>query len=63
MAYRNAGSTAAAIDLMDQNFFGGEMPLVTRNGLLTYIGTATLNETRVRELLALAMSSNAFQWY
>ena len=30
-AYR-AGSPAAAIDLIDQNFFGGEMPLVTRNG-------------------------------
>jgi len=62
-AYRAAGSTAAAIDMIDQNFFGGEMPLVTRNGLLTYAGTTALNEARTRELLSLAMSSNAFQWY
>ena len=27
-------SPAAAVDLIDQNFFGGEMPLVTRNALL-----------------------------
>jgi uncharacterized protein (DUF1800 family) len=58
-----AGSTAAAIDLIDQNFFGGEMPAVTRSGLLTYTGTATLTDGKVRELLALAISANAFQWY
>jgi hypothetical protein len=58
-----AGSSAAAIDLIDQNFFGGEMPAVTRSGLLTYVGTATLTDGKVRELLALAISANAFQWY
>jgi uncharacterized protein (DUF1800 family) len=61
-AYR-AGSPDAAIDLMDQNFFGGEMPLVTRTGLLSYLKAGTFNDTRVRETLALAMSANAFQWY
>ena len=58
-----AGSPDAAIDLMDQNFFGGEMPLVTRNALLTYIKGGTFNDTRVRETLGLAVSANAFQWY
>jgi uncharacterized protein (DUF1800 family) len=58
-----AGSPAAAIDLIDQNFFGGEMPLVTRNALLAYAGTAALTEARARELVALAVSANAFQWY
>jgi uncharacterized protein (DUF1800 family) len=58
-----AGSPAAAVDLLDQNFFGGEMPLVTRNALLSYAGTATLTDARARELIALALSSNAFQWY
>jgi uncharacterized protein (DUF1800 family) len=61
-AYR-AGSPDAAIDLIDQNFFGGEMPLVTRNGLLTYLKAGTFNDTRVRETLGLALSANAFQWY
>ncbi len=58
-----AGSTAAAIDLIDQNFFAGEMPVVTRTALLTYAGTAALTDGKVRELIALAISSNAFQWY
>jgi hypothetical protein len=61
-AYR-AGSPDAAVDLMDQNFFGGEMPLVTRNALLTYIKGGTFNDTRVRETIGLAVSANAFQWY
>jgi uncharacterized protein (DUF1800 family) len=58
-----AGSTAAAIDLIDQNFFGGEMPAVTRTGLTTYINGGTFNDTRMRETIGLALSSNAFQWY
>jgi len=61
--YLRAGSTAAAIDLINQNFFGGEMPLITRNGLLTYAGTTALTDARTRELLSLAISSDAFQWY
>ena len=54
---------AAAIDLLDQNFFGGEMPLVTRNALIAYAGTAALTDAKARELIALAVSANAFQWY
>lgn len=61
-AYR-AGSMAGAIDLIDQNFFGGEMPAVTRAALTSYAGTAALNDAKVRELVSLAIGSNAFQWY
>ncbi|HTE47916.1 MAG TPA: DUF1800 domain-containing protein [Gemmatimonadaceae bacterium] len=61
-AYR-AGSPDAAVDLIDQNFFGGEMPLVTRTALLTYIKGGTFNDARVRETIGLAISANAFQWY
>jgi hypothetical protein len=58
-----AGSTAAAIDMINTNFFGGEMPLVTRNALLAYAGTTALTDARTRELLSLAISADAFQWY
>lgn len=58
-----AGSPAAAVDLLDQNFFGGEMPLSTRNSLLTYAGTVALTDAKARELIALAIGANAFQWY
>jgi hypothetical protein len=61
-AYR-AGSPANAVDLIDQNFFGGEMPVATKTALNTYIGGGTFNDARVREAIGLAMSSNAFQWY
>jgi hypothetical protein len=61
-AYR-AGSPDAAIDLIDQNFFGGEMPATTRAGLVDYLKAGTFNDTRVRETIALAISANAFQWY
>jgi uncharacterized protein (DUF1800 family) len=58
-----AGSPANAVDLIDQNFFGGEMPATTRAGLNTYLAGGTFNDTRVRETIALALGSNAFQWY
>ena len=58
-----AGSPDAAIDLIDQNFFGGEMPLATRTGLLNYLKGGTFTDTRVRETIGLAISANAFQWY
>jgi uncharacterized protein (DUF1800 family) len=61
-AYR-AGSPAAAIDMIDQNFFGGEMPSVTRSALLAYAGTTALTDARTRELISLSLSANAFQWY
>jgi uncharacterized protein (DUF1800 family) len=61
-AYR-AGTSAAAIDLIDQNFFGGEMPATTRTGLLAFINSGTFTDSLVRDTLGLAISANAFQWY
>jgi len=61
-AYR-AGSTQNAVDLIDQNFFGGEMPTATRTALMGYAGTSTLTDAKARELIALAISASAFQWY
>src|SRR5215510_13005709 len=55
-----AGSPAAAVDLLNNNFFGGEMPTVTRNALLAYAGTTTLTDAKARELISLAISANAF---
>lgn len=58
------GSTAAAIvDTIDAMAFGGEMNTTTRDELTTYLTAGTINATRVRETLALALSSSAYQWY
>ncbi len=61
-AYR-AGTPDNVVDLIDQNFFGGEMDPATRSALLTYVKAGTFNDTRVRETISLALSSNGFQWY
>ncbi len=58
-----AGTTDAAIDLINTNFYGGEMDLTTRTSLLNYLKGGTFNDTRVRETLSLAIASEAFQWY
>jgi hypothetical protein len=57
-----AGTADAAIDIMDQEFFGGELDTPTRLALLNYLKGGTLS-ARIRETLALAMSSSRFQWY
>jgi uncharacterized protein (DUF1800 family) len=58
-----AGSPAAAIDMIDSNFFGGAMPVVTHNALTVYLTGGTFNDVRVRETISLAIGANAFQWY
>jgi uncharacterized protein (DUF1800 family) len=58
-----AGSQAAAIDKIQSDFFGNELPSTTRQALLTYLNGGTFNATRVRETIALALSSAEFQWY
>ncbi len=57
------GTPDAAIDKIQTDFFGGELSLSTRERLLTYLQTGTFNTTRVRETIALALSSYEFQWY
>ncbi|HWH52143.1 MAG TPA: DUF1800 domain-containing protein [Gemmatimonadaceae bacterium] len=58
-----AGSQDAAIELIDQNFFGGEMLASTRTALTAYLKAGTFTDARVRETIALAIASNGFQWY
>jgi len=58
-----AGSAAAAIDMINNNFFGGEIPSTTKTALTNYLSGGTFNDARVRETIELALSANAFQWY
>jgi len=58
-----AGTTDAAVDMINTNVFGGEMDLATRTALLNYLKAGTFNDTRVRETLSLAIASESFQWY
>ena len=60
--YRSS-SPAGSIDVIDVNFFGGEMPAATRTALTSYAGTTALSDAKIRELISLALGSNSFQWY
>ena len=57
------GTPDAAIDEIDARFFGREMSAPLRLGLLSYLKAGTFNDARVREVIALALSSTEFQWY
>jgi uncharacterized protein (DUF1800 family) len=58
-----AGTSEAALDKLNADFFGGELAPATREQLRVYLTGGTFNETRMRETIALAMSSHEFQWY
>jgi uncharacterized protein (DUF1800 family) len=58
-----AGTPDAALDRLDAELFGGELAASTRAQLRGYLVGGTFNATRVRETIALAMSSHEFQWY
>jgi uncharacterized protein (DUF1800 family) len=57
------GSPEAAVARMDRELFGGEVPDATRTRLLAYLSARPADEIRIRETLALALSTPAFQWY
>ena len=63
MAPYLAGTPDAALDLMNAELFNGEMAPATRAQLRAYLTAGTVNETRLRETLGLALSTHEFLWY
>ena len=57
------GTVAERIDTIDRRAFGGYMPPALKQHLTRYLEVAPTSSARVRETLALALSSSAFQWY
>jgi len=56
-------NAAGVINQINGRLFGGEMPRALGSALQAYLMAATYNDARVRETLALAVSSQEFQWY
>ena len=56
-------SADAVVYEISRRFFGGELNERTRQELVSYLQPAPANTTRIRETLALALSSAEFQWY
>lgn len=56
-------NAAGVIAQINTRMFGGEMPAALRTSLQGYLQAGTYNDARVRETIALAASSQQFQWY
>ncbi len=56
-------SADGVMDQINIRMFGGEMPASLRASLRAYLVGGTFSDARVRETLALAASSQEFQWY
>jgi uncharacterized protein (DUF1800 family) len=64
VAFLKGASTATAIvDRVSRGLFNGLMPYTERARLTSYLTAGTLDTTRTREALGLAVSTPAFQWY
>jgi uncharacterized protein (DUF1800 family) len=61
--FRAVDTADGVVAQINARMFGGEMPLVLKSGLLTYLKAGTYSDARVRETLGLAASATQFQWY
>ena len=60
--FMTTATPTGVVDAINTALFAGEMPDVLKTQLVAYAQGGTLNVTRARETLALALSSAAFQW-
>jgi uncharacterized protein (DUF1800 family) len=62
--FKTQGNTAEGVmKCINSQIFGGEIDPALNTQLLAYLKAGTFNDTRIRESLALAISSHQFQWY
>jgi uncharacterized protein (DUF1800 family) len=53
----------AIADAINRRTFGGEMPASLKQRITAYLSASTITANRVREALALTLSSTEFQWF
>jgi uncharacterized protein (DUF1800 family) len=58
-----AATAELTADTICERCFGAEVPAGFRTRLADYVRPALANDNRIREALALALSSSQFQWY
>ena len=62
--FKAQGNNAdGVLRVINAQIFGGEMQPNLQTQLSTYLKTGTFNDTKIREGLTLAISSQQFQWY
>jgi uncharacterized protein (DUF1800 family) len=60
--FMTTATPTGVVDAINTALFAGEMPDKLKAQLVAYAQGGTLNTTRAREVLSLALSSAAFQW-
>ncbi len=61
--FRTVDTPDGICNAISQHCFGSEMPVSLRQQLTTFLTAAPMTEARVRDALALAVSSSAFMYY
>jgi uncharacterized protein (DUF1800 family) len=61
--FRAVNTPDGVVEAISKHLFGSEMPTSLRQQLTTFLSTGNMTDTRVRDALALAMSSSAFMFY
>ncbi|MGQ0643100.1 MAG: DUF1800 domain-containing protein [Gemmatimonadaceae bacterium] len=61
--FRTVNTPDAIADAISKHLFGSEMPVSLRQQLVAFMSVATLTDARLRDALALAVSSTAFMYY
>jgi uncharacterized protein (DUF1800 family) len=62
--FRTVNTPDGIADAISKHLFGSEMPASLRQQLVTYLSAqATISDARLRDALALAVSSSAFMYY
>ncbi|MDB4883418.1 MAG: hypothetical protein JWL95_2184 [Gemmatimonadetes bacterium] len=59
----STGGVDGAMSAINQRIFAGEMSPSTATYLRSYLSAAAFTDARLRETIALALSSSDFQWY
>ncbi|MGH7696995.1 MAG: hypothetical protein ACRENH_18530, partial [Gemmatimonadaceae bacterium] len=61
--FRTVDTPDGICTAISTHLFGGEMPATLRQQLTAFLSAAALTEARVRDAIALAVSSSAFMYY
>ncbi len=61
--FRVTDTPEGVVNQISARLFANEIPATLKLALVSYLKGGTYNDTRVRETVALALSSNEFQWF
>jgi uncharacterized protein (DUF1800 family) len=61
--FRTVNTPDGVVEAISKHLFGSEMPAALRQQLTSHLSTGNMTDARIRDALALAVSSSAFMYY